>query len=144
MSQKAAARPPSRGLHLHTDQQGNHCISVTKTSNRNGKRPGRRLTTLRGVERDIVYPHIAAILRTEEEINLEGNLGEYHPIDETTAVHLQLAMMAVRHAATTVKAQTLGRIVAEMHNAEARWWYAHYRDRHRPARIVQAIALVWA
>ena len=144
MSQKATARPPSRGLHLHTDPQGRHCISVTKTSSRNRNKPGPRLKTLRGVERDIAYPHIAAILRNEEEINLSGDPGEYHLIDETTAVHLQLAMMAIRHTHATAEAQTLGRIVAEMHNAEAMWWYAHYRDRHRPARIVQAIALVWA
>ena len=101
------------------------------------------MTTLSGMERDIVYPYAAAILHTEEGISLSGTSDEYHPIDETTATHIQLAMMAVREANNTAQAQHLAKVIADMHNAEARWWFAHYRDRKRPKNIVQAIALVW-
>ena len=144
MIPKAAVRPPNRGIYLHADRRGILCISVTRASTTGRHKPGRRLSTLRGLERDIAYPHLAAILRNEEDINLAGQNGEYHPIDETTASHLQLAMMAVREIDDTAQAQYLGRIVAEMHNAEARWQYAHYRDRKRPKNIIDAIALVWA
>ena len=143
MSAKAAARPPSHGVYLHAGRGGKPAVSVTKADSRGRKRPGRRLTTLTGLERDIAYPYLAAILRNEEEINLAGKTGEFHLIDETTAVHLQLAMMAVRETRDTAQAQYLAKVVAEMHNAEARWWYAHYRDRHRPKNIIGAIALVW-
>ena len=143
MSPKAAARPPSHGVYLHPGRGGKLAVSVTRADSRGRKRPGRRLTTLTGLERDIAYPHLAAILRNEEEINLAGKTGEFHPIDETTAVHLQLAMMAVRETRDTAQAQYLAKVVADMHNAEARWWYAHYRDRNRPKNIIGAIALVW-
>ena len=143
MNPKAAARPPSHGLYLHTDRHGTHCISVTKGSTARENKPGRRLTTLRGTERDIVYPYVATILHKEENIRLTGQSAEYHQIDETTATHVQLAMMAVREADDTPLALHLANVVADMHNAEARWWYAHYRDRKRPKNIIGAIALVW-
>ena len=53
-------------------------------------------------------------------------------------------MLAVRNTSDTEQAQKLGKIVADMRNAEARWWYAHLRDRTRQANIVKAMALVWA
>ena len=143
MSPKAAARPPSHGLYLHATRDGTACISITKANSTGQRRPGKRIATLRGAERDIVYPHAAAILHNEENIRLTGCTGEYHPIDETTATHVQLAMMAVREAKDTRQAQRLANVVADMHNAEARWWYAHYRERKRPKNIIQAIALVW-
>ena len=52
-------------------------------------------------------------------------------------------MMAIREARDTRQAQRLARIVAGMHNSEALWWSAHYRDRGRPKRIIQAIDLVF-
>ena len=141
MSPKAAARPPSHGLYLHTTRDGTACISVTKASSTGQSKPGKRMATLRGTERDTVYPHAAAILHNEENISLTGRTGEYRAIDETTATHVQLAMMAVREAKDTHQAQRLASVVANMHNAEARWWYAHYRERTRPKNIIQAIAL---
>ena len=144
MSPKAAVRPPSHGLLLHTDKDGERCISLTHSSKHSRRRPGRYITTLKGLHRDIVYPHIVSILRNEESIELNGMKREYRLIDETTAAQVRLAMLAVRKTANTEQAQKLGRIVAEMHNAEARWWYAHLRDRNRPANIVKAMGLVWA
>ena len=57
---------------------------------------------------------------------------------------VRLAMLDVRNSFDTEQAQKLGKIVAYMRNAEARWWHAHLRDRNRPANIVKAMALVWA
>ena len=144
MSPKAAVRPPNHGLLVHTDKHGARCISLTRASKRSRRKPGRYITTLKGLHRDIAYPHIATILRNEEHIDLNGEKRQYRLIDETTAAQVRLAMLAVRKTADAQQAQKLGRIVAEMHNAEARWWHAHLRDRNRPANIVKAMALVWA
>lgn len=144
MSPKAAVRPPNHGLLVHTDKHGARCISLTRASKRSKRKPGRYITTLKGLHRDIVYPYVATILRNEENIDLNGEKRQYRLIDETTAAQVRLAMLAVRKTADTEQAQKLGRIIAEMHNAEARWWHAHLRDRSRPANIVKAMALVWA
>ena len=144
MSPKAAVRPPNHGLLVHTDKYGARCISLTRASKRSRRKPGRYITTLKGLHRDIAYPHIATILRNEENIDLNGEKRQYRLIDETTAAQVRLAMLAVRKTADTEQAQKLSKIVAEMHNAEARWWHAHLRDRNRPANIVKAMALVWA
>ena len=144
MSPKAAVRPPNHGLLLHTDKDGVRCISLTQASRRNRRKPGRYITTLKGLHRDIAYPHIATILRNEEDIYLSGENHQYRLIDETTAAQVRLAMLAIRKSSNTEKAHNLGKIVADMHNAEARWWHAHLRDRNRPANIVRAMALVWA
>ena len=144
MSPKAAVRPPNHGLLLNTDKDGARCISLTQASKRSRHRPGRYITTLKGLHRDIAFPHIVTILRNEEDINLSGEKHQYRLIDETTAAQIRLAMLAVRKTDDTEQAQKLGKIVAEMHNAEARWWHAHLRDRNRPANIVKALALVWA
>ena len=144
MSPKAAVRPPNHGLLLHTDKYGERCISLTQASKRNMRKPGRYITTLKGLHRDIAYPHIVTILRNEENIDLSGENHQYRLIDETTAAQVRLAMLAIRKTSNTEKAHNLGRIVADMHNAEARWWHAHLRDRNRPANIVKAMALVWA
>ena len=144
MSPKAAVRPPNHGLLLHTNKDGKRCITLTRASSRSSRKPGRYITTLKDLHRDIAYPHIATILHNEENIDLNGEKHQYRLIDETTAAQVRLAMLAVRKTANTEQAQQLGKIVAEMHNAEARWWHAHLRDRNRPANIVKAMALVWA
>ena len=144
MSPKAAVRPPNHGLLLHTNKDGERCITLTRASRRSRRKPGRYITTLKDLHRDIAYPHIAAILRNEENIDLNGEKYQYRLIDETTAAQVRLTMLAVRQTSDTKQAQQLGKIVADMHNAEARWWYAHLRDRSRPANIVRAMALVWA
>lgn len=144
MSPKAAVRPPNHGLLLHTNKDGALCISLTRASKRSGRKPGRYITTLKGLHRDIAYPHIATILRNEENIELDTENYQYRLIDETTAAQVRLAMLAVRKTADTEQAQKLGKIVADMHNAEARWWHAHLRDRNRPTNIIKAMALVWA
>ena len=144
MNPKSAARPPNHGLLLHSDNTGARCISLTKASKYNKRQPGHRITTLKGLQRDIVYPHIATILRNEENIQLSDAKHQYNLIDETTAAQIRLAMLAIRKTPDTRQAQKLGRIVAQMHNAEARWWHAHLRDRHRPSNIIKAMALVWA
>ena len=144
MSPKAAVRPPNHGLLLHTNKDDKRCITLTRASSRGSRKPGRYILTLKDLQRDIVYPHIATILRNEEDMELNRERHQYRLIDETTAAQVQLAMLAVRQTADTEQAQQLGKIVADMHNAEARWWYAHLRDRNRPANIVKAMALVWA
>ena len=144
MSPKAAVRPPNHGLLLHTDKEGARCMSLTQASKRSKRKPGRYITTLKGLHRDIAYPHIATILRNEEDIELNSDRHQYRLIDETTAAQVRLAMLAIRKTSDTEKAHNLGKIVADMHNAEARWWHAHLRDRNRPANIVKAMALVWA
>lgn len=144
MSPKAAVRPPNHGLLLHIDKDGARCISLTRVSKRSRRKPGRYITTLKGLHRDIAYPHIVTILRNEEDIDLSGENHQYKLIDETTAAQVRLAMLAVRKTSNTEQAQKLGKIVADMHNAEARWWHAHLRDRNRPSNIVKAMALVWA
>ena len=143
MSPKAAVRPPNHGLLLHTDKYGARCISLTQASKRNMRKPGRYITTLKGLHRDIAYPHIVTILRNEEEIDLSSENHQYRLIDETTAAQVRLVMLAVRKTSDTEQAQKLGKVIADMHNAEARWWHAHLRDRNRPANIVKAMALVW-
>ncbi len=144
MSPKAAARPPNHGLLLHSDKNGERCVTLTHASKRSRRKPGRHVITLKGLHRDIAYPHIATILRNEEHIDLSGDRHQYRLIDETTAAQVRLAMLAIRKTADTEQAHKLGKVVADMDNAEARWWHAHLRDRNRPANIVKAMALVWA
>jgi len=143
MSPKAAVRPPNHGLLLHTDKDGTRCISLTRASKHSRHKPGRYITTLKGLARDIAYPHIVTILRNEENIDLSSKNHQYRLIDETTAAQVRLAMLAIRKTDDTDQAQKLGKVVADMHNAEARWWHAHLRDRNRPSNIVKAMALVW-
>ena len=143
MSPKAAVRPPNHGVLLHTDKEGAPCISLTRASKRSRRKPGRYITTLKGLAREIAYPHIATILHNEEDIRLNSERHQYSLMDETTAAQVRLAMLAVRKTSDTEQAQRLGKIVADMDNAEARWWHAHLRDRNRPSNIVKAMALVW-
>ena len=89
MSPKAAVRPPNHGLLLHTDKNGTRCITLTRASKRSSRKPGRYVTTIRGLHRDIAYPHIATILRNEENTDLNGERHQYSLIDETTAAQVQ-------------------------------------------------------
>ena len=60
-------------------------------------------------------------------------------IDETTAAQVRLAMLAIRKTTDTEKSHNLGKIVVDMHNAEARWWHTHLRDRNRKESIARPL-----
>ena len=109
MSPKAAVRPPSHGLLLHTDKEGARCITLTRASKRSRRKPGRYITTLKGLHRDIAYPHIVAILRKEENIDLSGEKHQYRLMDETTAAQVRLAMLAVRKPPTPSRRRSSAR-----------------------------------
>ena len=60
------------------------------------------------------------------------------------AHQMLLAMHAVKDAKDARQAGALAAAVARMHNCEAGWWYALHTNRHRPRKVLQALALLYA
>ncbi len=139
--------PQTHALYLDHSPTGAPRIAVTRA--RRGRRGGgRRLFTLTGAERDaaynalsgILYAHTGQRLRTVAE---DLPPGEYHPCNEYCANQLLLAMHAVRDAPDLQKGRRLADAVARQHDCEASWWYALYRNRHRPRKVMQALELLY-
>ena len=57
---------------------------------------------------------------------------------------LLLLLDAVRSEPRYDRAKSLAEAIAAMNHCEAAWWYAHHRNRGRPRRVMQALALMHA
>ena len=142
-----AKAPETHALYLDQTKTGEPRISVTWA--RKGKKgAGTRIRALTGTKRDIAYSHLSTILwnhygKTLQTVELDLAPGEYHPISEVVATQMMLLMDAVRSEPKTKAAQTLATAIADMHNCEASWWWACHQNRHRPRRVIQALALMY-
>ena len=138
------AGPRPHGVYSDRDRQGNPRIAITLP--RKGKRGGRRLRTLTGHSRNIAYPYLSNILYDHTgrrfRFDAESLTGEYHTISEAAAVQMLLLMDAVRSEPRYDRAKALAEAIAGMNHCEAAWWYAHHRNRSRPRRVMQALALL--
>ena len=70
--------------------------------------------------------------------------GEYHAVSELCAAQMLLAMEAVKAERDADRGRRLAAEVAGMGACEAAWWYACHRNRSRPRRVLQALALMYA
>ena len=139
--------PRPHGLYCDRDRHGIPRISVTAA--RKGKSGGGRpLKTLTGHNRNLAYPYLSRILYDHTGRHLAFDAAdlpqEYRTISEDAAVQMLLLMDAVRGEPDYRKAQALAQAVADMNHCEAGWWYAHHRNRSRPRRVLQALALMHA
>ena len=55
-----------------------------------------------------------------------------------------LLLDAVRSEPRYDRAKSLAEAIAAMNHCEAAWWYADHRNRGRPRRVMQALALMHA
>ena len=138
------ARHSVYGLYLDRDRRGNPRIALTLP--RKGKRGGRRLRTLSGEDRNIAYPYLSSILFDNCGCRLafdsDALRAEYHEISEDVGIQIRLLMDAVRSESDRQKAQELAQAIAAMNHCEAAWWHAHHRNRNRPERVLEALALM--
>ena len=136
--------PRPHAVYSDRDRRGNRRIAVTRP--RRGRRGGRRLRSLTGHFRNIAYPYLSSILydHTGRHFAFEerGLRSEYHAISEDAATQMLLLMDAVRGEPDYGKAVSLAEAIAGMNHCEAAWWYAHHRNRRRPRRVMQALALM--
>lgn len=143
------ANQPSAGPHPHAiycdrDRHGNPRIAVTLP--RKGRRGGKRLRTLTGTARNIAYPYLSSILydHTSRHFAFDAKslTTEYHTISQDAAIQMMLLMDAVRSEPQYHKAKSLAEAIAAMNHCEAAWWYAHYRNRSRPRKVMRALVLM--
>ena len=136
--------PRPHGIYSDRDRHGNPRIAVTLP--RKGRRGGIRLRTLTGHLRNIAFPYLSQILfdHTGRRMAFDADSlrSEYHAISENAAVQMILLMDAVRSEREYKKAQNLAEAVASMNHCEAAWWFAHHRNRGRPRKVMQALALM--
>lgn len=138
----------SHALYLDQTPTGSPRVSVTQA--RRGRRGGgRRLLSLTGRHRDIAYPHLSTILWNHYGRRLctvadDLPPGEYHPVSEAVAIAMLLLMDAVKAEPNPAKAQRLAAAIADMHSCESAWWWACHRNRSRPRKVLQALALMYA
>ena len=144
LNPKNEVGPRPRAIYLDRDRHGNPRVSVTLP--RKGRRGGRRLRTLTGHLRNIAYPYLSNILfdHTGHRFAFDADLlrSEYYAVSEETAVQMLLLMDAVRSEPEHKNAQNLAEAVASMNYCEAAWWFAHHRNRGRPRKVMQALALM--
>ena len=140
--------PATHAVYLDHSPTGAPRIAVTLA--RKGRRGGgKRLFTLAGADRDVAYPALSDILydhtgRRLRTIAADLPPGEYHAVNEYCAHQMLLAMHAVKDARDARQAGALAAAIARMHNCEAGWWYALHTNRHRPRKVLQALALLYA
>lgn len=144
MAYQTSVGPRPHGVFSDRDRYGNPRIAVTLA--RKGRAGGKRLRTLTGLARDIAYPYLSNVLYDHTgrrfAFDAKGLSSEYHAVSEETAIHMLLLMDAVRSEPQFDKAKSLAQAVSAMNHCEAAWWYAHYRCRSRPRRVMQALALM--
>ena len=138
--------PTDHGLLLDHDPQGRRRISVTRAG-RSARSNGRRLQGVTGEKYERCFQPASTVLWKMQGKRLQPQDEEarqYHPISEEEAVQIRLLMDAMDRAKTPVEADSLGRAIADMHPCESSWWYACARNRHRPAKVMEALKLVYA
>ena len=138
--------PNPHAIYCDRDRRGRPRIAITEA--RRGKRGGgKRLKVLSDRDRNIAYPYLSALLYRHTDRHLafdsENLPDEYHTVSEDVAIQMTLLMDAVRDEAKYDQACALAQVVAAMNTCEAAWWRAHYNLRHRPRRVMQAMALMY-
>ena len=125
---------------------GNRRIAVTLP--RKGRGGGKRLPTLTRHARNVAYPYLSTILYDHTgrcfAFDAESLSSEYHTISEEAAIQMLLLLDAVRSEPRYDRAKSLAEAIAAMNHWEVAWWYAHHRNRGRPRRVMQALALMHA
>ena len=135
---------------VYLDRTATGAARIAVTYARKGRRGGgRRIMSLAGRDRDVAYPHIAAILwnyygKRLRTVADDLPPGEYHAVSELCAAQMLLAMEVVKAERDAGRAQRLAAEVANMGACESAWWYACHRNRSRPRRVLRAMALMYA
>ena len=138
--------PNPHAIYCDRDGRGRPRIAVTE-ARRGKKGGGKRLKVLSGRDRNIAYPYLSTLLYRHTDrylaVDSETLRNEYHTISEDVAIQMTLLMDAVRDESEYDQACALAQVVAAMNTCEAAWWRAHYNLRHRPRRVMQAMALMY-
>ena len=137
--------PRPHGVYSDRDRHGIPRVAVTRA--RRGRRGGGRpLKTLAGHDRNIAYPYLSHIYFDHTESHFEFDEkslpDEYLTISEDVAIQMMLLMEAVRGEPRYDRALALALAISAMNTCEAAWWYAHHQLRHRPRRVMRALALM--
>ena len=137
--------PRPHGVYSDRDRHGTSRMSVTRA--RRGRRGGGRpLKTLTGHDRNIAYPYLSHIYfdHTGQHFEFDEKLlaDEYLTISEDVAIQMLLLMEAVRCEPIYDRAVAMAQAISAMNTCEAAWWYAHHKLRHRPRKVMQALALM--
>ena len=138
--------PKDYGLLLDHDRQGNRRLSIT-LAGKSPRRNGRRLQYATGPLYQRAFQHISTILWQHHGQRLrppEIAGRQYHPLTEDAAIQIRLLLDAVANAKDAAQGERLARAIANMHPCESSWWYACHRNRHRPRRVLAALALMYA
>ena len=138
--------PKDHGLLLDHDPQGHRRLSVTLAGS-SPRRNGRRLQYATGPLYQRCVQHVSTVLWNHQGQRLQPQdekPRQYHPISEETAVQIRLILDAVAATATPGQSEQLARAIADMHPCESSWWYACHRNRNRPRKVLQALALMYA
>ena len=91
--------------------------------------------------------HISTILWNHQGRRLqsqEQKARQYHPVSEETAVQMRLLLDTVAGTKRADQAERLVYAIADMHPCESSWWYACHRNRNRPRKVLEALALMYA
>ena len=140
----AGAGPRPHGVYSDRDRHGNPRIAITLP--RKGKQGGKRLRTLTGHLRNLAYPYLSSIFFDHTgrrfSFDAESLPSEYHTVSEEAAIQMILLMEAVSSEPRYDRANSLAEAIAGMNHCEAAWWYAHHRNRSRPRKVMQALALM--
>ncbi len=137
--------PKDHGLLLDHDSKGNRRLSVT-LAGKSARKNGRRLQYATGTLYTRSVQHASAILWNHHGQRLrpqEAAGRQYHPITEEAAVQVRLLLDVVAGTQRADKAERLARAVANLHPCESSWWYACHKNRNRPRRVLDALALMY-
>ena len=59
-------------------------------------------------------------------------------------MQIRLLLDAVDGTKRQDKAERLARAIADLHPCESSWWYACHKNRNRPRKVLDALALMYA
>ena len=138
--------PKDHGLLLDHDPKGNRRLSVT-LAGRSPRKNGRRLQFASGKLYNRCVQHASTILWNHHGVRLQPQEEagrQYHPITEEAAVQVRLMLDAVSGTQPADKAERLARAIADLHPCESSWWYACHKNRNRPRKVMDALALMYA
>lgn len=138
--------PKDHGLLLDHDSKGRRRLTVT-LAGRSARRNGRHLQSATGEQYERCFQPASTVLWKMQGKRLRSqdeDARQYHPVTEEEAVQVRLLMDAMRHIETPRQADALGRAISGMHPCESSWWYACAKNRNRPKKVMEALALMYA
>ncbi len=138
--------PRDHGLLVDHDPRGHRRLSIT-LAGKSPRKNGRRLQYATGARYNRSFQHVSTILWNHhgERLQPQEEAGrQYHPITEEAAVQMRLLLDAVSETQRADRAERLARAIADMHPCESSWWYACHKNRNRPRRVLEALALMYA